>query len=59
VTKKTEQVEIRSREFFYNVSAAKRLAEEGKVVIITNRDKPIMVLLGIQEYWSLIKTNKK
>ncbi|MDR2874338.1 MAG: type II toxin-antitoxin system Phd/YefM family antitoxin [Methylobacillus sp.] len=49
---------VTSREFVHNVSAAKRVADEGGTVIITNRGEPTLALIPIAEYQRLTKAGK-
>lgn len=49
---------VTSREFVHNVSAAKRVANEGGTVIITDRGEPALALIPIAEYRRLMKTDR-
>ncbi len=49
---------VTSREFAHNVSAAKRAADEGGHVIITDRGEPSLALIPIADYRRLMKTDR-
>ena len=49
---------VTSREFVHNVSAAKRAASAGDIVIVTDRGEPTLALIPIAEYRRLTKTDK-
>lgn len=49
---------LSAREFNQDVSAAKRAASEGPVVV-TDRGEPAFVLLAIEDYRRLVDTNSE
>jgi prevent-host-death family protein len=49
---------VTSTDFLRNVSAAKRIADAGGTVIITDRGEPSIAMIPIAEYRRLPKTRK-
>ncbi|MDR1968304.1 MAG: type II toxin-antitoxin system prevent-host-death family antitoxin [Burkholderiaceae bacterium] len=49
---------ITSTDFLRNVSAAKRIADAGGTVIITDRGQPSIAMIPITEYRRLTQTGK-
>jgi prevent-host-death family protein len=48
---------VTSREFVHDLGAAQRAAAAGDTVIITDHGDPVFVLLNINRYRQLTKTN--